>query len=309
MPGEIRPRDWWKITKRVARRVSAHRLLSEAAGITFYTILAIFPALAALVSLYGLIADPATVSDHLDALSGVMPGGGIQVIGDQVKRIASTSNGALGLGAIAGLLIALWSANGGTKATFDSLNVVYDEHEKRSYLKLTLVTLATTLGMLCFVIIVMAAVVALPIGLNFVGLHPVTEILVHVARWPLLLVIVAVMLAYIYRYGPSRETARWQWVSWGSAIAAIAWLLVSLAFSWYVAHFSSYNRTYGSLGAVIGFMTWIWISTIIALIGAELDAEMKHQTRRDATTGEEHPLGARGAIKVDTVAQRETGFL
>jgi membrane protein len=150
--------------------------------------------------------------------------------------------------------------------------------------------------------LVMAAVVALPIALNFVGLDKVTDILLRVARWPLLLVIVTVLLAVIYRYGPSRTEARWRWVSWGGAFAAIVWVLVSLAFSWYVAHFGSYNKTYGSLGAAIGFMTWIWISATIVLIGAELNAEMEHQTTRDTTTGAEKPLSARGAHKADTVA-------
>jgi membrane protein len=301
-PSEIPARGWWDIAKRVGSQVFAHRLLTEAAGITFYSLLAIFPALAALVSLYGLVADPATVSDQLNAAAGVVPSGGMEIIGDQVKRVASTSNGALGFGAIVGLLVALWSANGGTKAMFDSLNVVYDEHEKRGYVRLALTSLAVTLGALVFVVIAMACVVALPIALNFVGLGPIADILIRVLRWPLLLVAVAVMLAVIYRYGPSREEARWRWVSWGGAFAAILWVLVSLAFSWYVGHFGSYNKTYGSLGAAIGFMTWIWISATVVLVGAELDAEMEHQTRRDTTTGGEKPLGARGATKADTVA-------
>lgn len=180
---------------------------------------------------------------------------------------------------------------------FDSLNVVYDEHEKRSYIRRTLISLAVTLGTLVFVMVVMAAVVALPIALNFVGLGKVTDLLLRVARWPLLLVIVTVMLAVIYRYGPSRTEARWRWVSWGGAFAAIVWVLVSLAFSWYVAHFGSYNKTYGSLGAAIGFMTWIWISATIVLIGAELNAEMEHQTKRDTTTGAEKPLGAHDKLR------------
>jgi membrane protein len=219
-----------------------------------------------------------------------------------VKRVASTSNGALGFSAVAGLLVALWSANGGTKAMFDSLNIVYDEHEKRGYVRLTLTTLAVTIGALIFMVLAMACVVALPIALNFVGLGAITEILIRVLRWPLLLVAVAVLLAFIYRYGPSREDARWRWVSWGGGFAAILWVIVSLGFSWYVANFGSYNKTYGSLGAAIGFMTWIWISSIVVLVGAELDAEMEHQTARDTTTGPERPLGTRGATKADTVA-------
>lgn len=298
-PIDIPARSWWTIVKRVIRQISTHRLSSEAAGITFYTILAIFPALAAIVSLYGLIADPATVSDHLNMLSAVIPGGGMEVIRDQVRRLSTTGNGTLGLGAIGGLLIALWSANGGTKATFDSLNIVYDEREKRSYLKLTLITLATTLGILCFVVITMAGVVAAPIALDLLGLSPATETLIKLARWPLLLVTVSVMLAFLYRYGPCRERSCWKWVSWGGAFAAIAWLLASLAFSWYVASFGSYNETYGSLGAAIGFMTWIWISTIVVLTGAALDAEMEHLSRPDRAEAARRPLEAAVA---DTMA-------
>jgi membrane protein len=301
-PSEIPARGWWDIAKRTVSQVSEHRLMTEGAGITFYAILAIFPALAALVSVYGLVADPATVSGQLNALSGIVPGGGMDILGDELKQLVSAGGGKLGLGAIIGILVALWSANGGTKAMFDSLNVVYDEHEKRGYIRRTLVSLAVTLGTLVCVMVVMAAVVALPIALNFVGLGKVTDLLLRVARWPLLLVIVTVLLAVIYRYGPSRTEARWRWVSWGGAFAAIAWVLVSLAFSWYVAHFGSYNKTYGSLGAAIGFMTWIWISATIVLIGAELNAEMEHQTTRDTTSGAEKPLGARGANKADTVA-------
>ncbi len=301
-PSEIPMRGWWDIAKRTASQTSEHRLMTEGAGITFYAILAMFPALAALVSVYGLIADPATVSGQLNALSGIVPGGGMAILGDEIKQLVSAGGGKLGLAAIVGILTALWSANGGTKAIFDSLNVVYDEHEKRGYIRRTLVSLAVTLGTLVFVIVAMAAVIALPVALNFVGLGEVTDILLRVARWPLLLVIVAVMLAVIYRYGPSRTEARWRWVSWGGAFAAITWVLVSLAFSWYIAHFGSYNKTYGSLGAAVGFMTWIWISATIMLIGAELNAEMEHQTKRDTTAGAEKPLGARGAQKADTVA-------
>jgi membrane protein len=205
-PSEIPARGWWDIAKRTVSQVSEHRLMTEGAAITFYAILAIFPALAALVSVYGLVADPATVSGQLNALSGIVPGGGMDILGDELKQLVSAGGGKLGLGAIIGILVALWSANGGTKAMFDSLNVVYDEHEKRGYIRRTLVSLAVTLGTLVFVMVVMAAVVALPIALNFVGLGKVTDILLRVARWPLLLVIVAVMLAVIT---PSRSVASW----------------------------------------------------------------------------------------------------
>ncbi len=301
-PHRFPTRGWWMILKRTAQQASEDRLLTEAAGVTFYTLLALFPAIAALVSLYGLVADPATVSQHLQTLGGVVPGGGMQIIEEQIKRVTSRPNSTLGFSAAIGLLISLWSANQATKALFDALNVVYEEEEKRSFIRLTLTTLAFTLSGLLFAIAAMLAVIVLPVALSFIGLGETAEWLLRVARWPLLMLLVGVVLAALYRLGPSREKARWRWVTWGSAFAAIVWLAVSLGFSWYVENFGSYNETYGSLGAVIGFMTWIWISATVVLVGAELNAEMEHQTARDTTTGPERALGARGARMADRVA-------
>jgi membrane protein len=294
--------------RRTAGQVSAHRLLAEAAGVTFFALLATFPALTALVSPYGLVADPATIADHLAALAGVVPGGGTQIIEEQVGRVAAQGGGALGLAAVAGLAAALWSANAGAKALFDALNVVYDEREARGFLRRTAVSLAFTLGaVLAGALLAMAAVVALPVALGLVGLGPTAALLLRLLRRPLLLAAVAVFLACAYRYGPSRARARWRWVSWGGASAALAWLLFSAAFSWYVANFGRYNEAYGSLGAAIGFMTWIWLSAAVVLAGAQLDAEMEAQTARDTTAGPERPLGARGATRADTVAPAPGG--
>ncbi|WP_372619752.1 YihY/virulence factor BrkB family protein [Falsiroseomonas sp.] len=302
-PQEIPGRGWWQILKRTMKEAGNDRLLTEAAGITFYTLLALFPAIAALVSIYGLVANPETVQQQVQALSGVVPGGGMQIIEEQVTRVASQPGGTLGFGVALGLLVSLWSANAATKAVFDSLNVIYEEEEKRGFVKRTLVTLAFTLGFLLFAVLAMAAVLVLPVVLGYLGLGTTVEWLLHVGRWPLLAVAVALVLAALYRYGPSRETARWQWVSWGSVVASVMWLLASLGFSWYVANFGSYNETYGSLGAVIGFMTWIWISAAVVLFGAELNAEMEHQTARDTTTGPERPIGDRDAEMADRVAR------
>jgi membrane protein len=301
-PTAIPARGWWAIAKRVAGNVSEDRLMTEAAGITFYALLALFPALAALVSIYGLFADPAAISDHLDAVSGVVPGGGMQIITDQVHSLTANGSKALGFAAVLGLATSLWSANQGTKALFDALNVVYDETEKRGFLLRTAITLAFTLGGILFVLIAMAAVVAVPIVLNFMGLGGVTDLLVRLLRWPVLLIAVAALLACIYRVGPSRESARWRWVTWGGGFAAVTWVIGSVAFSWYVSHFGSYDKTYGSLGAAVGFMTWIWLSATVVLVGAEVNAEMEHQTERDTTTGPERSSGTRGATKADAVA-------
>ncbi len=303
-PHHFPRQGWWMILKRTVVQAGEDRLLTEAAGVTFYTLLALFPAIAALVSLYGLVADPQTVGQQLESLAGVVPGGGMELIEEQVRRVASKPGAALGIGVFTGLAISLWSANQATKAMFDALNVVYEEKEKRSFVRLTLVTLAFTLGGLLFAVVAMAAVVVLPVAFNFIGLGPTVEWALRIARWPLLLLLVALILSALYRFGPSRERARWRWVSWGSAFAAVFWFLGSLGFSWYVESFGNYNETYGSLGAVIGFMTWIWLSSAVVLLGGELNAEMEHQTARDTTSGAERPIGKRGARMADTVAKK-----
>jgi len=238
-------------------------------------LLAIFPALAALISLYGLVADPATIGAHLSGLRGVIPDGGFQIISDQIHSLTATPQKALGFGAIMGFLVSLWSANAGVKSMFDALNAVYGERESRSFLHLTWLSLCFTVGILGFVILAITAVIVLPTVLSFVGLGSTTDVLLRLLRWPVLLLALGLFLALIYRYGPSRRKARWRWVSWGSAAAALLWIVASLGFSYYVANFGSYNKTYGSLGAAVGFMTWIWISTIIVLTGAELNAELE----------------------------------
>jgi membrane protein len=300
-PSEIPARGWKDILLRVWQNMSRHRVLAIAAGATYYELLAIFPAIAAFVSLYGLFADPASVGAMFDKVSGFLPGGAVQVIRDQISNIAAQGRGKLGFTFALSLVIALWSANSGLKALFDALNVVYDETEKRSFVRLNAITLACTLGTMVFMLLAIAVVALLPVALSYVGLPHVTKLLVEVLRWPILLLIIGLVLALLYRYGPSRSRAQWRWISWGSAIAAVAWLATSMLFSWYAANFGSFNKTYGSLGAVAGLMTWLWLSAVIILIGAELDAEMEHQTVRDTTTGPAKPMGQRGAWVADTV--------
>ena len=301
-PAQIPARGWWDILKRTASQISEDRLLTEAAGITFYTLLALFPAIGALISIYGLFADPATIGEHLRAVSVIIPEGGMQIIDEQVKRIVSKGDTSLGIGAAIGLATSLWSSNQAIKAIVDALNIVYSEHERRGFLMRTAVTLAFTVCGILFILLAMAGVVVLPVALKFLGIGGPIATLLDLGRWPVLLAAIGLFLAFLYRFGPSRDRAQWRWVSWGSAVAAIGFVAFSLGFSYYVANFGNYNETYGSLGAVIGFMTWVWLSSTVVLAGAELDAEMEHQTARDTTTGPERPLGARGAKMADTVA-------
>ncbi|WP_431310986.1 YihY/virulence factor BrkB family protein [Methylobacterium nigriterrae] len=299
-PSEIPASGWKDIALRVFHDVSENRLVSVAAGVTFYVLLAIFPAVAALVSCYGLVADVGTINEHLASLQGVLPSGAIEIVGEQVKRIAEKGDTTLGLTFFTGLALSIWSANGGMKAVFDALNIVYEEREKRSFLWLNLRSLTFTAGALLFIVLALVGIVVLPVVFNTIGVSA-NAWYISLLRWPALLLVVLFGLALLYRYGPSRDAPRWRWVTWGSAVAALLWLVASLAFSWYVSNFGKYNETYGSLGAAIGFMTWIWISTIIVLVGAEINAEMEHQTARDTTVGQPKPLGARQARMADTV--------
>ena len=292
---------WKDILGRVYSDLNDHRLLAVAGGMVFFVLLAIFPAIVALVSLYALFADPATVSDHLSAVGGFLPHDSLKLLTDEVNRIASKSGGALGFTSIVAILFALWSANSGSKSIFDGLNVAYEEREKRSFIRLNLVAFAFTIGSLVFLLLAAAAVVVVPLIFAAIGLTDMVTTLLSILRWPILLVLVGSALAVLYRYAPSRRKPKWRWVTPGSLAATLLWLLASGLFSFYLGHFANYNATYGSLGALIGLLMWLWITFIVILLGAELDAEIEHQTARDSTEGGEKPLGRRGAKIADAV--------
>jgi membrane protein len=290
-PSDIPLRGWKDIFWRVYHNIPEHRVVSIAAGVTFFVLLAIFPGIAALVAIYGLFADPSSIGQHLNDLSGVLPGGATDVIGDQLTRLTSQPRSRLGFALAFGVAVSLWSANAGMKALFDALNVVYGEKEQRSFIKLNAISLAFTLSALIFMMIALSAIAILPIAIGYLGLSGGAEWLIAFGKWPLLVVTIAVGIALIYRYGPSRKEPQWRWVSWGSALAALLWLATSILFSWYAGNFGNYDKTYGSLGAAVGLMTWMWLSFVVILVGAELDAEMEHQTARDTTTGSPKPMG------------------
>jgi len=291
-PSEIPARAWKDILVRAYTNVSRHRVMALAAGVTYYSILAIFPAIAALVAIYGLFSDPSAIARHLDQLGGFLPGGAIDIARDQLTRVSAKGAQTLGLTFLVGLAISLWSANAAMKSLFDTLNIVYGEQEKRGFVKLNAASLGFTVGGILFVLAALGSIVALPIVLNYVGLSRVGDLLLRIGRWPMMYLVITLALAVVYRYGPSREKPQWRWITWGSAIASFLWLCASGLFAFYASNFGKFNETYGSLGAIIGFMTWLWISAIIVLLGAESDAEMEQQTARDTTEEAPKPMGA-----------------
>jgi membrane protein len=301
------PRAGWKdILWRTYEQINEDRLLAIAAGVVFYGLLAVFPAITALVSCYGLFADASTISDNLQTLAMVLPAGSFQIVQDQIARVLAKGQASLGFSFLFGIALALWSANAGVKAVIDALNVVYDEREKRGFFKLNALSLGLTAGGIAALMVMVSAVVAFPLALDSIGLADDSKLAVSLARWPLLLLVMMVALGLLYRVGPSRPSARWQWLGAGTVAAAMLWLGGSLLLSWYLGNFGNYDATYGSLGAAIGLMMWMWMSAIIVLCGAELNAEIEHQTATDTTVGPGRPMGARGASMADTLGAAAT---
>jgi membrane protein len=303
-PSDIPALGWKDIAWRMWSELNEDRVLLIAAGATFYLLLALFPFLTAFVSIYGFVADPRTIADHIAFLGGVLPGGGMELIAGQLRSLAAQNDTTLGFSALIGIVLAIWSANSGVKALFDGLNAVYGEGEKRGFIKLNAVSLAFTFGAILLGICFLFVVGVVPAILSFLRLDAWADLLIRLGRWPVMLFAVAAALGLIYRYGPSREPAKLRWLSWGAGLAAISWIAMSIGFSIYLQNFADYNATYGSLGAVIGFMVWTWLSVAIMLLGGELNAEMEHQTARDTTTKPKKPMGKRGAKMADTLGKR-----
>lgn len=266
------PVSWKHILRRTYQRFNDDRLLATAAGVVFFGLLAVFPAITALVSFYGLFADPSTIGANLQSLSLMLPEGSFQIVQDQIARVLEKGNASLGWTFLFGLALALWSANAGVKAIIDALNVVYEEREKRSFVGLNLLALAFTSGGIAALLLMVGAVVAFPLALNHLSLPPDSRVVVSLARWPLMFALLLIALSVLYRFGPSRVSARWELFGVGTWVAATLWIAGSAALSWYLSNFGDYNATYGSLGAAIGLMTWMWMSATIVLFGAELNA-------------------------------------
>jgi membrane protein len=274
-----------------------------AAGVAFYAMLAIFPAIIALVTVYGMVADPAEVESQVGEFAKSLPSGADQLITEQLNNVVNAGEQALSVGLALSLLAVLWSVSSGVQGLVKSLNLVYDERETRGFLKLRGLSLLLTLGAIVVAVVALALIAVFPAMIDDLGLGQAGELAASIGRWVILALLVLVALAVLYRYAPDRANPRWRWVSWGAVVALVLWLLGSFGFSWYVDSFGKYNQTYGALAAVIILLLWLYLSAFAVLLGAEFDAEIERQTARDTTTGPERPMGQRDAEVADTVGE------
>jgi membrane protein len=302
-PHDIPVRGWKDVAYRLFVGFGQNRILLTAAGVTYFLLLALVPSLSLFVSGYGLLTNPAGVVDQLNLLNGLVPPGGLEIIRDQLIRLTSQDERSLGITALISLGMALWGASAGIKALFEAMNVVYGETEKRNFLVINALALVFILGGLVMLALMLTVVLVLPVMLSLFTLGRY-DWAVQLGGYGVMLVCLSLALAAIYRWGPSRADARWRWITPGSLLATLGIMIMSAAFSWYAANVSNYSATYGSLGALIGLLTWMWLSVTIVILGAALNSEIEHQTTIDSTTGAPRPLGQRGAYVADTVGGR-----
>ncbi len=303
-PSEIPAPGWRDILLRTKQQIARDHVALVAAGLAFYTLLSIFPAIAAIVSVYGLVADSSEVQAHFLAVASLVPEQARALLADQMTRVAGGNTGTLSLAVLVSLVLALWGASRGTQAFMMAMNVAYNEREKRGIVKQNLIAIALTICLLLFSTVALVATVFVPAMVASLGIEGPRGWLLTLLRWPLLAFCFMVALAVLYRLAPSRNDAKWRWVTPGSVIAVVLWLIASIAFSFYIGNFTNYNQTYGSLGAVIGVLMWFWVSAFVVILGAEVNAEIERQTRCDSTQGDPKPLGARCAYVADTVGKK-----
>ena len=300
-PQEIPARGWWDIVWRVTQRIGSDNVTLVAGGLAMYSLLSVFPGLTAAVSIYGLFATPADAIQHMQAFSGVLPPGVWDIFNSQLQAMTRHPQSTLSLAAALGLIIALWSARSALSALMTATNIAYGEHEKRGFFRQMLISLALTVGAVVGFLLMLLLGIAIPVALKILGTRVWVQVVADVLQWVLLWGFAVVGLAFVYRYAPAREPARWNWVTWGSTIAATLWLGASALFAIYVRTFADYGKTYGTLGSVVALLMWFFVSGVIVVLGAEINAEMERQTKKDTTEGPPAPLGERGAYAADTV--------
>jgi membrane protein len=299
-PTDIPAKGWLQVLKRTVKQLKSDNVPIVSGGVAYYSFLALVPALAAVVSIYGLVAEPSDVGRQLNSFFGALPKDAAQLLRSQVRAITAQQAGGLGTAAAIGIVGSLWSASKGMQALISSLNIAYDEEETRKGLRLRAITLGMTVGLA----VVATAVIAAMVVAGSLSSHLPTagQWAVSVARWPVLFVVLTGGLAVLYRYAPDRDEPEWRWVSPGALLAAALLVLGSFGFALYVNAFGSYSETYGSLGAIVVLLLWLNLTAYVVVLGAELDAELERQTAKDTTEGADQPLGTRDAYAADTVA-------
>jgi membrane protein len=300
-PTQIPAQGWKQVLLRTKQQIKEDNISLLAAGVAFYAFIALFPALIAAVTVYGLVADPAEVEQQIAGFSGSLPPEAAALLTEQLKGIASGSSSALGWGLLLSLGGALFAASGGVVNLINAVNIAYDEEETRGFLKLRGLALLLTLGAIVFIVVAVGLVAVLPVVLDAAGLGAAGRIAAQIARWAGLVAFVLVALAVVYRFAPDRDDPKFRWVGLGSAVATVLWIIGSAAFSLYVSNFGSYGKTYGALAGVVVLLLWLWLTSLIILVGAEINSETEQQTAKDTTQGPEKPMGERRAVKADTL--------
>jgi membrane protein len=298
-PRRIPLRGWWGVTKRVAEQVSSDDVPVVAAGVAFFGFLSIFPAIAAFVILYGLIADPGMVMPQLEPIRDLVPAEVFDLIAAQLMQVSGTTDTTLGLGLVFTLALAVWSSAKGANALLSAMDIAYNETHRRGWIRPRITALAFTLSGLVFAMLAIGLLAAVPAAVALLAVRDIVSNVLLGARWVLLAGIVLVALGLLYRYGPNRRSARAVWITPGSILATVLWLAASWGFGRYVANVGTYNETFGALGAVVVLLMWLYISAYIVCIGAELNAELELHTNADTTTGRWRPKGSRGAYVAD----------
>jgi membrane protein len=300
-PQDIPPRGWWDVLWRSWSDINERNIFLAAGGVTYAVLVALFPGLAALIALYGLVMDPGQIEQNISGLATVLPEESRRLLFTEIHQLVTASNGKLGIAAGVGLLLALWSASRGMSGMITALDIAYGQVERRSFFKFNGLAILLTLLMIIGGIVTVALVAVLPAVVQFIGISSLLKWLLLLTEWPLLGVFVMLGLAVLYRFGPDRTAAQWKWVSPGALAATLLWILGSIAFSVYVSNFASYDKTYGSLGGVVVLLTWLYLSAFAVLFGAVINAQSERQTRRDSTVGPPKPMGQREAWAADTL--------
>jgi membrane protein len=302
-PSQVPPRGWKDVLLRVKKDIKDDNVSIVAAGVAFFSVLALFPALIAMISIYGLFVEPQEAAAQAKELTDVMPAAAAELIGNQMTAVANASSGNLSISLAISIAVALWSASSGMNALIQGVNIAYDEPETRGFLKLRGLALLLTIGGILVFCMAIGAIAVFPALAGKLPGGQVLETVAGVLRWVILGAVIIGALAVIFRLSPDRDQPRMKWVSSGAIMAAVFWLLASIGFSFYANNFGSYNETYGSVAAVIILMFWLYITAFIILIGAELNGQLELQTRKDTTTGPEKPMGERDAFAADKVAE------